>query len=54
MMLHGILGGSELVLRKDIVLMVLQVTLTVWMAQARRGVALVVSLVLLLLVSHFP
>ena len=51
MMLHGILGGSKLVLRDDVVLMVLEVALTVWLAQARQGVMLVAFV--LSLVDHF-
>ena len=51
MMLHGILGGSELVLRDHVILVVLEVTLTVRLAQARRGVVFVF---VLLLVSHLP
>ena len=47
MMLHGILGGSELVLCNHVILVVLEVTLTVRRAQACRRVALEVSLVLL-------
>ena len=48
MVLHGVMSGSKLVLRKDPVLVVSQVTLTVWLAQPRRGVVLVMNLVLLL------
>ena len=51
MMLHGILGDSKLVLRDDVRLVVLEVTLTVRLTQARRGVVFVVSR-MLLLVSH--
>ena len=50
-MLHGILRVRKAVLRDDVRLVVLKVTLTVRLAQARRGVALVVSL-MVLLVSH--
>ena len=42
MVLHGILGGSELVLRNHVILVVLEVT--VRLEQARRRVPLVVSL----------
>ena len=53
MVLHGILGGSELMLRDDVVLVVFKVALAVRVAQPRRGVALVMNLVLLLLMNHF-
>ena len=45
MMLHGILGGSKLVLRDDVRLVMLEGALTVRLAQARRGVALLASFV---------
>ena len=48
--LHGILGGGKLVLRDDVVLVVLEVALTVWLAQARQSVVLVAFV--LSLVDH--
>ena len=50
MMLHGILGIRKAVLHNNVVLKVLEVTLTVRLAQVRRRVFAWV----LLLVNHLP
>ena len=53
MMLHGILRVRKAVLHDDVVLEVLEVTLTVRLPEARR-VVFSVSVFVLLPVSHLP
>ena len=54
MMLHGILGVRKAVLHNGVVLEVLEVTLNIRLAQARRRVVFSVSVFVLLPVSHLP